>query len=241
MSFVDSIKGKMRGLFGGMLADLRNVKINVLGQSVQIGKALDWDKWRETAGLEWIDKNTVPYDIQRAFNDDDGGFPNNDVSITIMGRDPLITQLDRKGKASPNIISKIKKALNSIVITVNTRDPNYPKYTTRSIAKVLSKALGTYDNVVNTNSVSEKDVLKIDDMEGLYKHKSNYDATNVVHNIDRKKEDSPSTPSDSKKGTVSESKQDTDGKEEEGSKENELLTLVKSEEYISQVNSQVEE
>jgi len=174
--FLETMKNKANGLFGGALADLRNIKLNWKdGTSTAIGQLLDPDKWREAAGFIDIDINKVESNVVDAFKHD---FPNNNIqgnNVKIWGKNALITELNRANKLTPEAKTKISNTDYSLVITTGNDDPNYPKYDKKSIAKTASKAFGTTQNIIDTNKVTEKDVIKIDDIQNKYKQKSAYE------------------------------------------------------------------
>jgi hypothetical protein len=156
-----------------VLADLRNITITLNGQKfLNVGKLFDPDKWKDAFGFIDIDKNRVASNVKNAIDHD---FENNDADVRCMSGKTLVTYLNRKGKLTPQIQSKIQNAKYSVVISVNQNDPNYPDYNQKDIAKSASKGFGTTDRMIDHNKVGEKDVIKIDNIESLYKRHSSYD------------------------------------------------------------------
>ena len=244
-----------------MLADLRNITITLNGQKfLNVGKLFDPDKWKDAFGFIDIDKNRVASNVKNAIDHD---FENNDADVRCMSGKTLVTYLNRKGKLTPQIQSKIQNAKYSVVISVNQNDPNYPDYNQKDIAKSASKGFGTTDRMIDHNKVEEKDVIKIDNIESLYKRHSSYDKELKIDVRDRASDGklpTVSSTSSTAKATQSEkvptrstvTEKEAEKKEEEQKKpekekevsvkeDTELEKLVKSDEYKSFVSKKLEE
>lgn len=244
-----------------MLADLRNITITLNGQKfLNVGKLFDPDKWKDAFGFIDIDKNRVASNVKNAIDHD---FENNDADVRCMSGKTLVTYLNRKGKLTPQIQSKIQNAKYSVVISVNQNDPNYPDYNQKDIAKSASKGFGTTDRMIDHNKVEEKDVIKIDNIESLYKKHSSYDKELKIDVRDRASDGklpSVSSTSSTAKATQSQkvptrstvTEKEAEKKEEEQKKpeekkevsvkeDTELEKLVKSDEYKSFVSKVLEE
>ena len=244
-----------------MLADLRNITITLNGQKfLNVGKLFDPDKWKDAFGFIDIDKNRVASNVKNAIDHD---FENNDADVRCMSGKTLVTYLNRKGKLTPQIQSKIQNAKYSVVISVNQNDPNYPDYNQKDIAKSASKGFGTTDRMIDHNKVEEKDVIKIDNIESLYKRHSSYDKELKIDVRDRASDGKLPTVSSTSftaKATQSQkvptrstvTEKEAEKKEEEQKKpeekkevsvkeDTELEKLVKSDEYKSFVSKVLEE
>ena len=179
-SLQDSLKKRGKGgLFGGVIADLKNIKIDIAGTKVNVGHILDKDKWKEAAGVVDIDAESVDNDVHNAFKTE---FPNSDIVVKTWKSNELINQLNRIDRLTPDIKGRLDSSEYSITIEVKDRDPNYDHYNRETIAEIASRAFGTTKTILDRNKVNKNDVIKIENVEqglGLYKkQKSAYDDAN---------------------------------------------------------------
>lgn len=229
-SVADAIKSKSKGLFGGFLADLRNISIETVGgKKINVGKWTDPAKLKELVGIVDINKDTVAANVKKAL---DSSFSNNDIDVRVMGNrgsnNGLETYLNRKGKVSPEIKTKLGRSDYSVVVSVNQDDVNYQNYNTKAMAEAATKAFGA-----KGNKVSEKDVIKVPDINNLYKTKSAYGE------LTKSEKDKKAKEQLSEDEKVKQPKQK---KEESSVKEDTPLEkLVKSEDYKKFVNETIED
>ena len=248
----DAIANKSSGLLGGIWSDLKSIHMDIGGKTYNVGKVFDPETWKKAAGIVDIDKDRVADNVKKAMDHD---FNSNDVDVRCMGGNTITTYLNRKGKLTPQLKSKIEKVPYSVVISVNQKDPNYPKYNQKTIAASASKGFGTTKQLIDRNKVKVDDVIEIDNIESLYKTRSAYDQKQKHDYKERSSDNETSTtkkdtkPQKSKKQVKEEEEeikkqefQNTENKQEETVKDDtELEKLVKSQEYKDFITKTLEE
>ena len=172
-TFANVMKRKTLGLFGGMLADLRNMEIKTLGGgSLKLGKLFDPAKWKDALGTPDINIATVDNNIQNIVHND---YPQSSVIARVYDRDSLINLLRERRKGGKEVEDKIRKAQYSVTIQVEKRDGAYSEFTKEKIADICTRAFGTSTNLMNRNKVTAEDVILIPDWESEYRTQSTYD------------------------------------------------------------------
>ena len=197
--FLDALKkvgGASKGFFADQLSKLTH---DIMNLQVQIGQS----KWavkdvipdvvqkgvKDHFNKEKLNSKNVVSRIQSKL---DEKYKTNDIHVSIMGcnlndKDKkdigLISYLNKKGKTPKELTDMIKaqKATQAIVIAVNQRDVNYPSYRTDDIANIVSSVEGMNKVKTATSGKNEKslgNIIKVTDIENVFKDKSKYDNPN---------------------------------------------------------------
>ena len=175
-SAADIMKRKAKGLFGGLMADLRNIEIKTLGGgSIGIGKLFDPDKWKAAMGIVDLDIDTVDNHITNVIKND---MPRSNVNVNVWDRKALINFLNERGKITPEVRDKINEAPYSVVLEVRKEDASYHDFNKQKVADICTRAFGTSTNLTNFmwgNKITPEDVILISDIQSKYKQRSAYD------------------------------------------------------------------
>lgn len=160
-----SIGKRTKGLWGALWADLKNFKIDINGKPTNIGAAFDPDTWRQMMGKPKINIETAPSHISNAFK---SRYPNTDVRVMTWKTDELLRFLNKSGRLTPSIKSKLSPNEYAITIKVSSDDINYNIFNEKLVARICSDTFGTSNRLLDGNSISYKDVIKLDYMgDGL--------------------------------------------------------------------------
>ena len=169
-SLKDSFMKKTKGLFGGVMADLRNMEITSSnGTSMKIGQLFDPAKWKEAVGIVDINIDTVTSNIKKIILDE---FPQANPAVEVYDYKSLYNHLNYNRQLDADIISKIKSASYSVVISISKDDSSYDEFSKEKIADICTKAFGTDANISNQNKVTASDVIQIDNWRSEYKVKT---------------------------------------------------------------------
>lgn len=169
-----SLGKRTKGLWGALWADLKNFKIDINGKPTNIGAAFDPDTWRQMVGKPKINIDTAPSNISNAFMK---RYPNSDVRVMRWRTDELLRFLNKNGRLTPSIKSKLTSHEYAITIKVSSDDVNYNIYDEKLIARICSDTFGTANNLLDRNSISYKDVIKLDNMGDGNKDRYNWQVT----------------------------------------------------------------
>ena len=174
-SAADIMKRKAKGLFGGLMADLRNIEIKTLGGgSIGIGKLFDPDKWKAAVGIVDLDIDTVDNNIENVIKND---MPRSDALVNVWDSRTLIDFLNQRRKITPEVKEKIGKTTYSVVIEVRKSDASYREFNKQKVADICDRAFGTSTNLTHAlwgNKVKADDVILVSDIESKYRYTSSY-------------------------------------------------------------------
>lgn len=179
------MKDKFFGIFGNMISDVLNWKIKWRGKEYHVGKFLDPKYLASLMGQQDIDSDKVAGFVRKAFV---AQFPNTNVITDCYQAVELTKILKEAGKITPKIKSKIDSANYSVTIRISKEDTAYTDNADDMLNIVVdkcNKAFGTNRQIRNSNGITEKDVIRVNNVDFSKRDRITRDQLNL-RNLDNK-------------------------------------------------------
>lgn len=152
--------------------------------------------------MQAIDKDKLVSKVVEQFERDFSGTNISTHDVSVDQRKDILTKLNRYKRLTPKLAGEIKGKIPedvfSVVIQVGDEDVKFSDYNEASVAKTMTKAFGTSGNLVDFNSVSEKDVIRVANVQGD-KDRNNDDGSSSVSEAEAKGGDADKKNTDDKK------------------------------------------